>query len=206
MLAVLAGDSSFSGIRANPVGLPDIVSAGLSVLPASSHFREHGLLAWPAGFVMVMGALYLMRRGNHLPAALLVIWAHGCHPMAAPVFLTLSRIFRMDLKGRPPILPGLDRRMRSPRDPGGFRLSCSPLFPHGPASWCLCPGWRIPPRHVAFSGTFSVASSILRLCRLISPRPFSSFFRCFSCHSPHWSGFLPWWFLPGTCCSDPRGW
>ena len=62
-------------------------------------------------FVMVMGALYLMRRGNHLPAALLVIWAHGCHPMAAPVFLTLSwASFRMDLKGRPPILPGLDRR------------------------------------------------------------------------------------------------
>lgn len=62
-------------------------------------------------FVMVMGAMYLLRRERYVPAAILVIWAHGCHPMTAPVFLCLTwASFRMDLKGRPPILPGFEGR------------------------------------------------------------------------------------------------
>ena len=62
-------------------------------------------------FLMIMAAIYLMRRGYRWPAMAFVVWAHGCHPMAVPAFLGLAwASFKMDLKGQPPILPGLDRR------------------------------------------------------------------------------------------------
>lgn len=65
-------------------------------------------------FIMIVGSIYLMRRGWRWPAVLLMIWAHGCHPMSTPVFLGLSwSAFKMDLKGRRPILPGLEKRDRA---------------------------------------------------------------------------------------------
>lgn len=63
-------------------------------------------------FVMLMGALYLMRRGRNWLALPLVIWALGCHPMTVPVFFGMALVaFRLPLvRGLEPLLPGLDSR------------------------------------------------------------------------------------------------
>lgn len=61
-------------------------------------------------FVLLMLALFAMRRGWTWLAVLLTVWALGCHPMAVPVFFGLAwGAFRPHKRWNgAPLLPGVD--------------------------------------------------------------------------------------------------
>jgi len=68
-------------------------------------------------FVLLVFALFAMKRGWNWVAVPLVIWAHGCHPMATPVFLGLAiSAFGPRLPGIPEsLMPGVDRKSEQAR-------------------------------------------------------------------------------------------
>jgi hypothetical protein len=62
-------------------------------------------------FLLLMGALYIMRWRLNWVAVPVVILASGCHPVSVPVFAGLAwAAFKAPLRGNPPLMPGFDRR------------------------------------------------------------------------------------------------